>query len=505
MRKSIGPFIFFYLLPAFLCGILFFAPADVCASSWGLLRDLEKKETQTDTPIYKFYAMNFYLTNRPITYAFSIDYGEKTPPDTLTKELHRATLMKKVEKNFQQWLTETEKMIRTTHREADFADVLKILSTHKLKLKPVKQGKPDITFLFSIYPGGGLYNKDTDYGIRIPNPFYSEEPEYQKTDYLLTHEFGHFWGLSDRYFEGANNSSVEYSTSGDINSKAIMSDGKDFTCDDIDGFINVMDWHIAQIKGQFPKRAQQGWKGFCENRYYKNAREINRKEHFLGLKTISFNSDGSVKESKEASLPNFLFGDSKLLSVDLEGVQRVPLAKSGYVEVDFTQLRNNYRVKIKGGTADFVALESTAQYDGNAWAVDTSHFTWGNAYQEILKIENNRCVYRKLNGVFQNSQIIFSDSYTQVKAEGDFTLRKAPNDPFHLTWSENKKTNEHEIGVRNSRVDYRFTNTQDILNHEGLSRYQPLSIHQRVSSLQTEISRAEQTCRFFERLQYSLL
>lgn len=204
-------------------------------------------------------------------------------------------------------------------------------------------------------------------------------------------------------------------------------------------------------------------------------------------------------------MPNFLFGDSKLLSVDLEGVQRVPLAKSGYVEVDFTQLRNNYHVKIKGGTADFVALESTAQYDGNAWAVDTSHFTWRSAYQEILQIENNRCVYRKLNGVFQNSQIIFSDSYTQVKAEGDFTLRKTPNDPFHLTWSENKKTNEHEIGVRNSRVDYRFTEMQDILNHEGLSRYQPFSIHQRVSSLQTEISRAEQTCRFFERLQYSLL
>jgi len=103
-------------------------------------------------------------------------------------------------------------------------------------------------------------SRHTEYDKRITNPAlranYANEHEVIG---VLVHELGHFYGLGDQYREGVENASLTHSTSDRIDgTDSIMSSGYDLRCDDVDGFINLIDFALFKRQGSYSARAKQG-------------------------------------------------------------------------------------------------------------------------------------------------------------------------------------------------------------------------------------------------------
>lgn len=481
-----------------------------------MLKELDSKVSDEESPhngedIYKFYAMYKYLTDKPVLYAVQADYGEDKTPDELTKQIHTLFFSKAIENNFQTWIDQTRNYIYGQHREKDFKDILNILSKKTLKLRRVKKGKHDILFDFSTHAGAALYTYNTDMRIRIPNPFYSDDPKYKgKTDKMLIHEIGHYWGLADRYAEGVLSSSLEHSTSGDVDSDAIMSVAggieTKLTCDDVDGFINLIDYNLAKINGKYSKRADRGWKGLCDNNYYKQARQLNRPDHYMGFTVYSFNEDGTTKSEKSASLPSRFFSPfamDEALTMDLKGTHKtVHPTDNYYVLFDFRELAEKHYFEARLGIADRLIFRFMVQRQGEAWNITAKESGEDFKQNSYVEISGGECRYTadSYGDSIKNYTAVFNAQ--GQNSEHEYIYYEDKDNPFRVISSTHG--NKPVYHIYNSKYEVELTPSQfdSYLNDED-EEYDfvfRLNIIEHLRFIQNQQAENVKACRFFNRL-----
>ncbi|WP_428063344.1 hypothetical protein [Candidatus Avelusimicrobium fimicolum] len=91
-------------------------------------------------------------------------------------------------------------------------------------------------------------------------------------DRVARHEMGHFFGLADQYEDKKNMNKVRSllrTEPGDVvfgGLPSVMAKSTTLTCDDLEGFINAVDF-IWGMEGKNSPRVQNGWKSLCGKPY----------------------------------------------------------------------------------------------------------------------------------------------------------------------------------------------------------------------------------------------
>lgn len=232
---------------------------------WGILYDAEE-------PSFSVRAINNLIEGRSIRYAIN---------DVTTPQQEAIFLA-----NIQKWPQEVVRLIKRSNRAQEFQDILPMLE-RKLVLQRVDvNAPPDIYLVVQKYPPCGGSDACVVSPDQSKKPFeiIYINPKTENFSSALLHEIGHYYGLGDQYEESRLNSHDEYSSNVNHQEKALMQGSdtqQEITCDDADGFINLLDLRLAQRRNKvFSKRAQQGWKSLCpkSSNMYQNAKTINRKE-----------------------------------------------------------------------------------------------------------------------------------------------------------------------------------------------------------------------------------
>ena len=279
LKYLFSSFIFFFILP-------------LTAGEWGISDDYE-----TDSYREPKHCMDEFLSGRSIPYHIKYPSKADLSSDILYDNLTIEA--------FRQWPLFVKDQIINTGREAEFADIMPLL-TKAVSLKkfssPV-QGVLTIRFvsekqLIDICGEGtgGCFSM-MDQTITVPQLICQENKCTNREDLLasLTHEIGHFYGLADQYQEALNFSSVTHSTSDRVDSEeSLMAIGSKLGCDDADGFINLIDFTLAESKGSYSARAKKGWKSFCDDTLYQNAKVLNRTPFWVGRKKYEYDASGNV-------------------------------------------------------------------------------------------------------------------------------------------------------------------------------------------------------------------
>lgn len=253
-------FTIFLLASALLCATLH------AKAPWGILRYPAQDGTLS------VYAIDNLIDNRPIRYAVAEDVTPQEENIFIT--------------NVQKWPAETLRFIQKSGRAQEFQDIIPILE-HNVKLQAVPlSAPPDIYVNITTNRNDCGSSADGCFDAKGDNPYSSIlVVKNYRADFegISLHEVGHYFGLGDQYTEALRNSHREYSSPVNTIDKAIMQGhhetGGQITCDDVDGFINLLDLRYSQRNnGQFSNRAKKGWKSLCPNspNIYRNAKTVNR-------------------------------------------------------------------------------------------------------------------------------------------------------------------------------------------------------------------------------------
>ena len=235
------------------------------ASPWGVLA------TVVDEPQAHTRAVDNLLDKRPIRYAAAEGI---TPQESAI-----------FAKNIARWPQETLRFIKKRHRTQEFQDILPLLQDLPDIIQVSPDEAPDVVVSLTTELKDGVCGdfkpKDDTYAFHRVRVNLNERATFRV---LTLHELGHYFGLADQYAGGRFNSHEEYSSDINRQEKSIMdaadSDADGLSCDDADGFINLIDLRLSQRNGgQFSARAQKGWKSLCPSskNIYQQARTITRK------------------------------------------------------------------------------------------------------------------------------------------------------------------------------------------------------------------------------------
>ena len=277
------------------------------ASPWGVV-DSYMQESPDYTKIissnHTNFAMYHFVAGKAIPFSITFDKYENQTPQTDAQWEQR--LLPLIEHAFAAWPAQTRTFIQSKGRAAEFRDIDSLLNS-SVHLRRVPNQEADISFDFENFKGAAFTYDVNDLSIqkhiRLPNPaFYGKKEEKNLPNFLL-HEIGHYYGLGDRYQEGISGNSPTYSTTGDTDGDTIMASnlGNKLLCDDVDGFINLLDLTLFLMKGKWSARADTGWKSLCNNtKMYVQGREQNRAAFFDGTFIYYYNKDGSVKSKERA-------------------------------------------------------------------------------------------------------------------------------------------------------------------------------------------------------------
>lgn len=290
MKKYIKLFLFIFLFS-------FFSSLPLTAAQWGIKEDYERPRVQK-TLLEKL------LSGDTIYYL--LEQQEGNLPLTPEERKFQTDLLSQA---INAWPTHVLQQIEKSGRAEEFADILPLLQK-KARLEETSVHKDaDIQLLLATSEHlEKLCSEDAEGCILfeklivIPRAisYASGTNNYEKLLSILIHEVGHSLGLADQYYQGAEqNASATHSSSNRIDSyDAIMSYADSLACDDVDGFINLMDLTLKNRYGSFNERAQKGWKSFCDDTVYKNAKVLNRKKYTIGNRSYEYDEEGNIKHTK---------------------------------------------------------------------------------------------------------------------------------------------------------------------------------------------------------------
>lgn len=174
--------------------------------------------------------------------------------------------------NIRKWPQEVARLIEQSSRQEEFRDVLPVLQ-HPLQIKRAPRGvSPHITLKLRESP----HSSRGEFIADERSIYVSPSTDFE---YTSLHEIGHYFGLADQYPAHRGNAHAEYSSNADTAEDSLMNTGKQITCDDADGLINLIDLRQYQRNKVFSNRANVGWKSLCPNsaNIYKKAKTINRR------------------------------------------------------------------------------------------------------------------------------------------------------------------------------------------------------------------------------------
>ncbi|WP_428050572.1 hypothetical protein [Candidatus Avelusimicrobium caledoniensis] len=186
---------------------------------WGVLDDAVDNHT---------YGVDKLLAGQPIRYAVSEDI---TPQE---EQIFKA--------NFYQWPRQTLRLIKQQKREKEFEEILPYL-TKNLHVQKADKKTPHDVYLYiepdeNKKPDALGFYEHRNRHIAVIAPY---RDAFAST---TLHEIGHFYGLGDQYDKEHHNSSQQYSNNG--HRESIMSARSVFTCDDADGFANLIALRLSQ-------------------------------------------------------------------------------------------------------------------------------------------------------------------------------------------------------------------------------------------------------------------
>ena len=316
---------------------------------WGVFDDYKENKNE--------YAVVKFINNTPIKYAITTtdifnnntklkntnnkdDMFKTQVGSALQQEQQLKTLDNMIIEAFNTWPKDTLAAIqnKNNNRAKEFADITPLLSRQKrINLQKVgKNENPDIIFYFAnsykeiekLCDAGsrGCYvEQDTYKKINIFNPFRAEANKFvdekKETMHNLIHEIGHYFALTDQY-KNEFDSDLEHSTSDRFRRyDSIMGANYEnsLACDDIDGFINVLDLTLSMTKG-WSARASKGWDSFCNGKkYYDDTRYVKAKvikqpiRHYDGTRCFNqFDKNGNFIKATCAPSTDFDFYNKNL-------------------------------------------------------------------------------------------------------------------------------------------------------------------------------------------------
>ena len=506
---------FLFVIALISVSFLFIVQDAKSTAPWGFVSEYQPKSvTEQGESIknYKYYAIYKVITKQPIKYAITFaEYKDQSPIDDAIWEKYA---YEKINKAFNIWIKDTLAIINKSGRAAEFKDITDILNKSKVDLQKVKIEDADIVFEFVNYKGARFVFNKGDVSLRkyiqVPNPAYFDKKEHKKLDNLLLHEIGHYYGLGDRYQEGISGSSPENSTTGDTDSDTVMASniGTRLSCDDAEGFINLIDITLFFMNGKYLPRAEKGWNGICKNnKQYLQAREINREDFFDGNYIYTYNADGTVKSKHEAVYPGkyyMPFTETDVLNKPFTGIQKIYSAdKDTYTVFDYTNLKQGY---FSGYTqfANLRVLDFKALYRNKSWNIIFNYpqYMENKADKTKMKISlsDDKC-----NSYF--SKYIY---YENLKI--DFDKNDNVNAYFKIQDSNKDKYEVSVIGVLGSEKfifnsekfihEYKFGDEYSLDDDEYMDEL--IFIHSLVHPIHRKFLETKGTCRYFYNLKKSI-
>lgn len=257
----------------FVSLFLFCAPALAFGANWAFLEDVDEPSPNVSPSANSSGAGSRYLLHRVLAGnplrvwvtdgdpAAVLHRGEKGDEAKIVK------YERLVSENYARWFSEPAKIIRSSGREVEFADVLPVLDRGiSVQFVNGKQS-PDLIVsaltleeLWELCQGAGCHcgPADSEWGVHqifLPKPDFWHKYNLKQ---IGQHETGHSLGLSDQYKEFRSvNSHPLYHT--DISQKSVMdTTSPSITCDDADGIINLIDL----LRG-FSRGGELGWRSLC--------------------------------------------------------------------------------------------------------------------------------------------------------------------------------------------------------------------------------------------------
>ena len=188
------------------------------------------------------------------------------------------------------WFSDIARIIKESGRAEEFEDILPLLE-RGIQVEFQKRPEEFFSMVISVYDNMDRLLRvcqSTACATAVKTPgrlpgimIFSLElaQEYErKWDKTLTHEFGHLLGLLDQYPYGVQTQTelrLPESISTDIypDASVMYNSQQEIGCDDVDGFINIIDLRRGGAQGQ---RQGMAWKSFCEASpdYFKDGRRI---------------------------------------------------------------------------------------------------------------------------------------------------------------------------------------------------------------------------------------
>lgn len=483
------------------------------AAPWGLTDNYSEESTSNEQTVknYKYYAMYKLLTGSPVRYTVVFEeYPEQT---SLSDSIWEKFVFEKIQKAFDRWVDDTKLIINKSGRASEFKDITDILNKGKIKLVRSSKEDADIIFEFVNYKGARfVFNTDNlseRKRIQAPNPAYFDKKEQKKIDNFLLHEVGHYYGLGDRYQEEISASSPVNSTTGDTDSDSVMASnlGTRLTCDDAEGFINLMDITLFFINGKYPARSQKGWKGICGNKKeYYQGRERNREDFFDGVYLYTYNADGTIKDKRQVFYPGAYyipFNNADALKTPFSGIQKVYSDdKTVYTVFNYTDLHKG-RLKGNSRIGDISIVDFEGISRNGTWNVVLDYKKYGRYFSHIDKMQVNvndkGCFYYISD--YSYSQNIKSDIATDGSIKANFKAING-NDTFDVSVSGILES--EKFTFKNGSFIKEYTVGEEYIIQSDKNMKTEMFIHDVLRSLHKKFVSAKETCKYFSALNKSL-
>ncbi|MBP5616844.1 MAG: hypothetical protein J6X06_03530 [Elusimicrobiaceae bacterium] len=247
---------------------LFLAPTLWAAAPWGALEEIdwEADHAAVDDPLHILKK----ITSGKIVF---VHFTFETKDEEKNAMEIKYFLNGGLPNTYKFWLKATAEWINESGNPAQFPQVLERLN-QSVKLFPTSDEKKADLRVFVASSQEMIYTKCEDKEaaacvdfsgegkgpeLIFPSSDFVDNGKYSAEKYgdFMIHELGHTLGLNDMYNNFPRDSHSRYHSTG-IPASIMMADG-DFSCDDADGLINLID----VLYGTEPARAA-GWHSLCE-------------------------------------------------------------------------------------------------------------------------------------------------------------------------------------------------------------------------------------------------